>query len=128
MAVKKVNEQDISEQIKLYDELILLFPEIERKGKTLPYTSVNGNMFSFLSKEGELSIRLPENERELFIKKYKSQLSVQHGVVMKEYVVVPEELLKDKKEIKKYFKLSFEYTSSLKKKSRQHHHSSESLR
>ena len=47
MAVKKVNEQDISEQIKLYDELILLFPEIERKGKTLPYTSVNGNMFSF---------------------------------------------------------------------------------
>ncbi len=92
MAVKKVNEQDISEQIKLYDELILLFPEIERKGKTLPYTSVNGNMFSFLSKEGELSIRLPENERELFIKKYKSQLSVQHGVVMKEYVVVPEEL------------------------------------
>ena len=116
MAVKKVNEQDISEQIKLYDELILLFPEIERKGKTLPYTSVNGNMFSFLSKEGEVSIRLPENERELFIKKYKSQLSVQHGVVMKEYVVVPEELLKDKKELKKYLKLSFEYASSLKKK------------
>ena len=116
MAVKKVKEQNISAQKKFYDVLILLFPEIERKGKTLPYTSVNGNMFSFLSKEGELSIRLPENERELFIKKYKSQLSVQHGVVMKEYVVVPEELLKDKKEIKKYFKLSFEYTSSLKKK------------
>lgn len=116
MAAKKVNEQDISEQIKLYDALILLFPEIERKGKTLPYTSVNGNMFSFLSKEGEVSIRLPENERELFIKKYKSQLSVQHGVIMKEYVLVPEELLKDKKEIKKCFKLSFEYASSLKKK------------
>ena len=112
MAVKKVNEQDISEQIKLYDELILLFPEIERKGKTLPYTSVNGNMFSFLSKEGELSIRLPENERELFIKKYQSQLSVQHGVVMKEYVVVPGVLLKDKKELKKYLKLSFEYATS----------------
>ncbi|MBK7567503.1 MAG: hypothetical protein IPI31_06695 [Bacteroidetes bacterium] len=116
MAAKKVNEQDISEQLKLYDEIIELFPEIERKGKTLPYTSVNGNMFSFLSKEGELSIRLPENERELFIKKYKSQLSVQHGVVMKEYVLVPEELLYDKKAFKKYFKLSFEYASSLKKK------------
>lgn len=116
MVAKNIKEKDISEQIKLYDELIQLFPEIERKGKTLPYTSVNGNMFSFLSKEGEVSIRLAEKDRELFIKKYKSQLSVQHGVVMKEYVLVPEKLLKDKKEIKKYFKLSFEYVSSLKKK------------
>ena len=116
MAAKKVNEHDISEHLKLYDEIIELFPEIERKGKTLQYTSVNGNMFSFLSKEGEVSIRLPKNEIELFIKKYQSQLSVQHGVVMKEYVLVPEELLHDKKAFKKYFKLSFEYVQSLKKK------------
>ncbi len=116
MAAKKIKERDISDQIKLYDELIQLFPEIERKGKTLPYTSVNGNMFSFLSKEGEVSIRLEENDRELFIKKYKSQLSVQHGVVMKEYVLVPEVLLRAKKEFKKYFTLSFEYARSLKKK------------
>ena len=116
MTAKKVNEYDISKQVKLYDELIQLFPEIERKGKTLPYTSVNGNMFSFLSKGGELSIRLPENDSEIFITKYKSQLSVQHGVVMKEYVVVPEVLLKEKKELKKYFKLSYEYAKLLKKK------------
>lgn len=116
MEPKKVNEYHISKQIKLYDDLIQLFPEIEKKGKTLPYTSVNGNMFSFLSKDGEVSIRLLEIDRELFIKKYKSQLSVQHGVVMKEYVVVPEVLLKDRKELKKYFKLSFEYAKSLKKK------------
>ena len=76
MTAKNINERDISKQIKLYDDLVQLFPEIERKGKTLPYTSVNGNMFSFLSKEGEVSIRLAENERELFMKKYKLQLSV----------------------------------------------------
>ena len=116
MAAKNIKEKGISEHLRLYDEIIQLFPEIERKGKTLPYTSVNGNMFSFLSKEGELSIRLAENDRELFIKKYQSQLSVQHGVVMKEYVVVPEVVLKDKKQLKKYLKLSFEYASSLKKK------------
>lgn len=31
--------------VKLYDALVATHPDIERKGKSSPYTSVNGNMF-----------------------------------------------------------------------------------
>jgi TfoX/Sxy family transcriptional regulator of competence genes len=103
-------------KLALYDKLISSNPLIERKGATLPYTAVNGNMFSFLSKEGELSIRLAGEDREKFIKKYKTQLSVQHGVVMKEYVVVPDSLLKKTKELQMYLDASLEYVKTLKSK------------
>lgn len=57
----------------------------------MPYTSVNGHMFSFLDKNGEMGLRLPQPERDEFIKKYDTKLLVQHDKVMKEYVVVPYE-------------------------------------
>jgi hypothetical protein len=65
---------------------------------------------------GELSIRLPEKERDEFIKKFKTRLSVQHGVIMKEYVVVPESLFKKINELKVYVDISFKYALSLKPK------------
>ena len=73
-------------------------------------------MFSFLDKEGQLSLRLPNNMLGLFIEKHKSTLSVQHGRVMKEYVVVPEKLLMDAIKLKPYFSSSYEHTKSLKPK------------
>ena len=47
----------------LYEELVATRPGLERKGKTMPYTSVNGHMFSFLTSEGTLALRLPQAER-----------------------------------------------------------------
>ncbi len=79
--------------VDVYDKLIESVSGIERKGKTMPYTSVNGHMFSFLDKNGEMGLRLPQPERDEFIKKYDTKLSVQHDKVMKEYVVVPYGLL-----------------------------------
>jgi len=70
-------------------------------------------MFTFMDKEGNVSIRLPQDEREKFIKKFKTELSVQHGVIMKEYVLVPEALLKKTKELKPYIEMSFAYAKSL---------------
>lgn len=46
-----------TESSLLYDQLINANPTIERKGKTMPYTSLNGHMFSFLSKEGTMGLR-----------------------------------------------------------------------
>jgi hypothetical protein len=34
------------EKLKLYEKLAGSNPDIERKGATVPYTSLNGNMFS----------------------------------------------------------------------------------
>ena len=82
----------------------------------MPYTSLNGNMFSYLGKTGTLSLRLPAEAREQFIKKYKTKLTEQYGIVQKEYVDVPDALLKKTAELEPYFAVSHEYVSGLKAK------------
>jgi TfoX/Sxy family transcriptional regulator of competence genes len=73
-------------------------------------------MFSYLSKEGKLALRLPAVERGAFLKKYKSKLCEAYGIVQKEYVEVPDSLLAATRELKKYFDCSYEYVASLKPK------------
>jgi len=99
-----------------YDQLIASFPEIERKGKTMPYTSLNGHMFTFLAKDGNMGLRLSESDREVFLKEFKSSLMEQHGKVMKEFVVVTENLLSEKETIVSWIEKSVAYTASLKPK------------
>jgi hypothetical protein len=84
--------------------------------KKLPNTSVNGNMFSFVSKAGKVALRLGKTEREAFIKKYDSKLAENYGVVMKEYVEVPNDLLSNLDELAPYLAMSYEYAQTLKKK------------
>jgi TfoX/Sxy family transcriptional regulator of competence genes len=105
-------------KVELYDKLVATNPDVERKGAMMPYTSVNGNMFSYLSKEGKLALRLPADMREEFLKKYKARLCEAYGVVQKEYVEVPDSVLASTRELKKYFDASYEYVSSLKPKRR----------
>jgi TfoX/Sxy family transcriptional regulator of competence genes len=102
--------------LNLYEKLVATNPEVERKGDTMPYTSLNGHMFSLLTKEGTLALRLPAEEREAFLKKYKTKLAEQYGTVLKEYVEVPDALLKKTREMKKYFDISHAYVGSLKPK------------
>ncbi len=105
-----------TDKLELYEKLIATNPKVERKGATVPYTSVNGNMFSYLSKEGKLELRLPPGERETFLKKYKASLCQAYGKVQPEYVEVPDVLLSSTRELKKFFDASYAYASSLKPK------------
>ena len=107
---------DYAHHLALYEKLIAAHPEAERKGAMMPYTSLNGHMFSLFTKEGYLALRLPSAEREAFLKKYKTTLCEQYGVVMKEYVVVPAALLAKTAELKKFFAMSYDYVGSLKPK------------
>jgi hypothetical protein len=102
--------------VALYEALLATNPAIERKGATMPYTSVNGHMFSLLTPEGTLALRLPAAEREAFLKRYETTLCVQYGAVMKEYVQVPVSLLKNTRALAKYLDLSYRYACSLKPK------------
>jgi TfoX/Sxy family transcriptional regulator of competence genes len=104
-----------TDRVALYDRLIATNPKVERKGDANPYTSLNGNMFTLLH-QSRLAIRLPEDQREKFLKKYKTTLFEAYGTVMKEYVAVPDTLLENTKELKKYLDLSFEYAKTLKPK------------
>lgn len=101
--------------VDLYDKLIATHPEIERKGAANPYTSLNGNMFTLLH-DSRLAIRLPEEQRERFLKKYKTTLFEAYGCVMKEYVAVPDSLLGNTKELGKCLEASYEYAKTLKPK------------
>ena len=118
MSAKKENNDIPSDSLALYDELIKTNPGIERKGIKLPYTSFNGHMFTFLSESGVLAIRLPKNERESFLKQYNSALMESQGTIMKEYVAIPESLLKNTDELKKYLDISYEYVKTLKPKAK----------
>ena len=103
-------------KLELYEKLIETHPDIERKGVTNPYTSHNGHMFSHLSKEGTLGLRLPKDEREKFLEKFNTTLYESYGAVMKEYVKVPDALLENTDELKTYLEISYEYIKTLKPK------------
>jgi len=103
-------------KLELYEALIATSPKIERKGAVHPYTSLNGHMFTYLDQTGTLSIRLPKNEVEPFLKKYKTTLFESYGVVKKDYVTVPDSLLRNTNELKKYLEISYQYVKTLKPK------------
>lgn len=104
------------EKVALYNKLVATHPNAVLKGATIPYTSLNGHMYSFISKEDEVTLKLPEDEKTRFIDKYKTKLAENYGIVQKEYVVVPDNLLKKTNELKEYFNISYKYVSSLKPK------------
>ena len=103
-------------KLALYEKLVATNPKVERKGATVPYTSLNGHMFSYLSKEGKLALRLPDGERAAFLKKYKAKLCSAYGVVQPEYVEVPDSLLGKTGELKKFFDASYAYVATMKPK------------
>ncbi|HSS50982.1 MAG TPA: hypothetical protein VLX28_18735 [Thermoanaerobaculia bacterium] len=114
--MSKATSEGPTDKLVLYEKLVATLPGVERKGATVPYTSVNGHMFSYLSKTGTLALRLPGEAREGFLTKYKTKLCEQYGVVQKEYVEVPDALLAKTSELKPYFEQSFAYVGSLKPK------------
>lgn len=104
------------EKVALYEKVLATNPKIERKGNTNPYTSHNGHMFTHLSPPGRLAIRLPPAEIEAFLKKYKTTLLEAYGVVKKEWVVVPDSLLRKTAELAPYVEASYGFVKTLKPK------------
>ena len=52
-----------ADKLALYEKLVATIRGLKRRGATMPYTAMNGNMYSLFTKEGTLALRLPENER-----------------------------------------------------------------
>jgi TfoX/Sxy family transcriptional regulator of competence genes len=110
------SQDEYAANLELYEKVVATIPEVKRKGKTMPYTSHNGHMFSLFTKEGKLALRLPDEDREAFVKQYGTEPVVQYGAVMKEYVEIPQELLQNTDELKNYFDVSYRYIGTLKPK------------
>jgi hypothetical protein len=98
-----------------YVELVATIHDAQLKGAKMPYTSMNGNMYSYLGENG-VALRLPADVRDEFVAKYRTTLYHAYGIVQKEYVTVPAELLETTDELAPYFRVSYDYARSLKPK------------
>src|ERR1700761_3238854 len=97
------------EKVELYNKLLASHSDAVRKGATIPYTSLNGHMYSMLTKSDEVAIKLPVAELAKFMEKYKTKQVEQYGIVQNEFVVVPDSLLKKTSELKPYFDMSYDH-------------------
>jgi len=104
------------EKLKIYDELVSKCPRFERKGKTMPYTSANGYMFSLLNKAGEIGIRFSKDIQKKYIEEFDSTIFKSYNSIMHGYVLIPEKMLEDLDNVVKYLDESFNYIMSLQPK------------
>jgi len=119
MAAAKKQVSVPPDQLRLYEALVASTPGIESKSNFgAAYTAINGNMYSMISKYGVVGIRLPEPDRAAFLEKY-------HATIFradpawppnKEYVAVPDDLLKDTAALRPYLKASYQYAKTLRPK------------
>ncbi len=103
-------------RLVIYDQLVKKCPEIERKGKTMPYTSDNGHMFSQLNKDGEIGIRLSKEAGQAFVEKFGGGAFRSYGAVMRDYVRIPDDLLENLDLLAIYLKEAHQYVLSLEPK------------
>ncbi len=83
--------------------------DAELKGAKNPYTSRNGNMFSFLSPDGSLALRMSKELGEQFQSEYESGPVMAYGSVMRGYVSVPADLLADPAALAPWFHRAWEW-------------------
>jgi hypothetical protein len=115
MSPKKTQASAPPEAVEAFDRLVAALPEAERKGATMPYTSMNGNMYSYLDASGTMAMRLSATDRAEFID-FGAKLHEAYGIVQKEYVTVPAALLLDTEALLPWFRRSFAHAETLRPK------------
>ncbi|MET2985923.1 hypothetical protein [Aureibaculum conchae] len=104
------------EKLAIYDKLVAKCPRFERKGKTMPYTSANGYMFSLLNKDGELGFRFSKEVQQKYIEELNTTLFKSYGAVMRGYILIPDSMQKDLDNLANYLNESYDYVMSLEPK------------
>ncbi len=104
------------ENLKRYDELVAQCPRFDRKGKSMPYTSANGYMFSLLNKAGELGIRFSKEVQKKYLEAWDSTLFKSYGAVMQGYVLIPESMFNEPEKIIALLNESYDYVMGLEPK------------
>lgn len=99
--------------LEIYDRLVSQCPRFERKGKTMPYTSANGHMFSLMNKSGELGIRFSKEVQEGYMKTMPTTLFKSYGAIMRGYILIPDDVLQDDERMITLLNESYEYVMTL---------------
>lgn len=111
-----ISKDDWTKKLEFYDELIATNSKFPRKGKTMPYTSANGHMFTLFNKDGEIGFRLSKESGQVFIEKHNSTRYKSHGAFLNGYVLIPEYLYSEIELLSKLLEESYNYVLSLKPK------------
>ncbi len=104
------------ENLATYVALVEAFFDDQVKGKANPYTSMNGNMYSFLNDHGHVCLRMAEADRETFAEFFGTGPVQQYGATMKDYVSIPPDFLENKDILTEAFASSLKHARTLKKK------------
>ncbi|MGB5227239.1 MAG: hypothetical protein WBN55_03190 [Eudoraea sp.] len=116
LAVIKEIEKMLEDKLKIYDELVSKCPRFKRKGKTMPYTSANGYMFSLFNKAGEIGIRFSKEVQEKYMNEFNTTIYKSYGAVMRGYILIPEKMLEDLDKVAEYLNESYDYVMTLEPK------------
>lgn len=104
------------EILVLYDQIVDMCPRFKRKGKTMPYTSANGHMFSLLNKAGELGFRFSKPVQEKYIKAFGTGKLYSYNAEMHGYVRIPEEMFRDLDRLAMLLNEAYDYVMTLEPK------------
>ncbi len=102
--------------LALYDEAVAKCSRFDRKGKTMPYTSANGHMFSLLNKAAELGIRFSKDIQQQYIEEIPTTTFISYGATMRGYILVPQKICSNIDLLAKYLDESFDYVMTLEPK------------
>ncbi|GLQ21009.1 hypothetical protein ACFFUB_07375 [Algimonas porphyrae] len=103
-----------ADRLAIFDTVVAQCPEIERKGKTMPYCSANGHMFALLTKDGELGFRLGKNGMATFFRDHDDSGPLKsHGATMRGYVRIPDGMMTDVDQLVTHLQQAKAYVESL---------------
>ncbi len=102
-----------TKKLDTYDALVDQCARFERKGKTMPYTSANGYMFSLFNKANEIGIRFSTEVQKKYLEEFNTTLYKSYGAVMQGYILIPETMWQEEGTLVKLLNESYDYVMSL---------------
>lgn len=106
------NETD-PDVLAAFERMIEGVKGVERKGATMPYCSINGNMYAMISKANIIGLRLSDSDLQAFYLAGGTPFEGIPGFVNKEYGAIPAAMHGDTKALQTWFRLSHNYASKL---------------
>ncbi|MEM9515179.1 MAG: TfoX/Sxy family protein [Actinomycetota bacterium] len=106
-----------AEALAAYEAVVAGNPEVPRKGAQNPYTARDGNMFSFLTSDGTMALRIPPDRHDEFAAQYDTGPVEQYGATMRGYLSIPDELLRDTAALQPWFDATYDWIGTLPPKS-----------
>jgi TfoX/Sxy family transcriptional regulator of competence genes len=99
--------------LEAFDTMIAAVTGVERKGRTMPYVSINGNMFGMINHASAIGLRLSDRDKPAFVLAGATPFEGTPGYINKDYLSVPASLFGDAKALQTWFRLSYNYASKL---------------